>query len=64
MQKIAFIIPPTVELLDLSGPAQVFTETKVYGDGSRNGILSIQREPHQHRRPLGSGEIAILKRQH
>ncbi len=26
MQKVAFIIPPTVELLDLSGPAQVFTE--------------------------------------
>jgi transcriptional regulator GlxA family with amidase domain len=31
MQKVAFIIPPTVELLDLSGPAQVFTEAKVYG---------------------------------
>jgi transcriptional regulator GlxA family with amidase domain len=31
MQKIAFIIPPTVELLDLSGPAQVFTEAKVHG---------------------------------
>ena len=29
MQKIAFIIPPTVELLDLSGPAQVFTEAKL-----------------------------------
>jgi transcriptional regulator GlxA family with amidase domain len=28
---MAFIIPPTVELLDLSGPAQVFTEAKVYG---------------------------------
>ncbi len=25
MQKIAFIIPPTVELLDLAGPVQVFT---------------------------------------
>ncbi len=31
MQKVAFIIPPTVELLDLSGPAQVFTEAKVHG---------------------------------
>ncbi len=31
MQKIAFIIPPTVELLDLSGPAQVFTEAKIHG---------------------------------
>jgi transcriptional regulator GlxA family with amidase domain len=31
MKKIAFIIPPTVELLDLAGPAQVFTEAKVQG---------------------------------
>jgi len=31
MQKLAFIIPPTVELLDLSGPVQVFTEAKFYG---------------------------------
>lgn len=31
MQKIAFIIPPTVELLDLAGPAQVFTEAREYG---------------------------------
>ena len=31
MQKMAFIIPPTVELLDLAGPAQVFTEAKFYG---------------------------------
>lgn len=29
--KIAFIIPPTVELLDLAGPVQVFTEAKFYG---------------------------------
>ena len=31
MRKIAFIIPPTVELLVLSGPAQVFTEAKIQG---------------------------------
>jgi transcriptional regulator GlxA family with amidase domain len=31
MQKIAFIIPPTVELLDLAGPVQVFTEAKLHG---------------------------------
>ncbi|HEX2607355.1 MAG TPA: DJ-1/PfpI family protein [Flavisolibacter sp.] len=31
MRKIAFIVPPTVELLDLAGPAQVFTEAKFYG---------------------------------
>jgi transcriptional regulator GlxA family with amidase domain len=31
MQKFAFIIPPTVEILDLAGPLQVFTEAKYYG---------------------------------
>jgi transcriptional regulator GlxA family with amidase domain len=31
MKKIAFIIPPAVELLDLAGPVQVFTEAKFYG---------------------------------
>lgn len=31
MKKIAFIIPPTVEILDLAGPLQVFTEAKCCG---------------------------------
>jgi transcriptional regulator GlxA family with amidase domain len=31
MKKIAFIIPSNVELLDLAGPVQVFTEAKFYG---------------------------------
>jgi transcriptional regulator GlxA family with amidase domain len=31
MRKMAFIIPPTVEILDLAGPVQVFTEAKFYG---------------------------------
>lgn len=31
MKKIAFIIPPAVEILDLAGPVQVFTEAKFYG---------------------------------
>ena len=31
MKKMAFIIPPTVELLDLAGPVQVFTEAKFNG---------------------------------
>lgn len=31
MKKVVFIIPPTVELLDLAGPVQVFTEAKFYG---------------------------------
>ncbi len=31
MKKIAFVIPPSVELLDLAGPVQVFTEAQFYG---------------------------------
>ncbi|HPW61473.1 MAG TPA: DJ-1/PfpI family protein [Cyclobacteriaceae bacterium] len=31
MLKVAFIVPPQVELLDLAGPAQVFTEAKFNG---------------------------------
>ena len=31
MKTFAFIIPPTVELLDLAGPVQVFTEAKFNG---------------------------------
>ena len=31
MRKIAFIIPPTVEILDLAGPVQVFTEARFNG---------------------------------
>lgn len=31
MKKLAFIIPPSLEILDLAGPLQVFTEAKFYG---------------------------------
>ncbi len=31
MKTFAFIIPPNVEILDLAGPVQVFTEAKFYG---------------------------------
>ena len=31
MLKVAFIVPPQVELLDLAGPAQVFTEARFNG---------------------------------
>jgi transcriptional regulator GlxA family with amidase domain len=31
MKKIAFIVPPFVEILDLAGPVQVFTEARYYG---------------------------------
>lgn len=60
MKKMAFIIPPTVELLDLSGPAQVFTEAKVHG-------MEIEMEFYQYREEpistagLGFGKIANYK---
>lgn len=31
MKKMAFIVPPTVQLLDLAGPVQVFSEAIFYG---------------------------------
>jgi transcriptional regulator GlxA family with amidase domain len=31
LKKFAFVIPPTVELLDFAGPVQVITEAKFYG---------------------------------
>ena len=42
MKKIAFIIPPSVELLDLAGPVQVFTEAKFYGFETRIDFYSLQ----------------------
>lgn len=40
MKKIAFIIPPSVELLDFAGPVQVFTEARDLG-------LDLQMEFYQ-----------------
>src|SRR5687767_11031446 len=45
MQKVAFIIPPTVELLDMAGPVQVFTEAKFYGYELDIEFYSYQAEP-------------------
>ena len=45
MQKIAFIIPPTVELLDLAGPVQVFTEAKFYGFELELEFYQFQEAP-------------------
>lgn len=45
MQKVAFIIPPTVELLDLAGPAQVFTEAKVHGMEIEMEVYQYSEEP-------------------
>jgi len=45
MKKIAFIIPPTVELLDLAGPVQVFTEAKFYGFEADIEFYTYQDNP-------------------
>lgn len=45
MQKFAFIIPPTVELLDLAGPVQVFTEAKFYGFDIEMEFYQYNEEP-------------------
>lgn len=44
MKKIAFIIPPFVELLDLAGPVQVFTEAKFYGFDAKLEFYSYHKD--------------------
>lgn len=44
MRKMAFIIPPSVEMLDLAGPVQVFTEAKFYGFEVALEFYSYQEE--------------------
>jgi transcriptional regulator GlxA family with amidase domain len=60
MKKIAFIIPPSVELLDLAGPVQVFTEAKFYGFD-----VDLQFYSYQHElvstSGLGFGKVADYK---
>lgn len=57
MKKIAFVIPPTVELLDLAGPVQVFTEARFYGFEIDIEFYVFQRNPICTS-GLGFGEIA------
>lgn len=45
MKKIAFIVPPSVEILDLAGPVQVFIEAKFYGLDIAMEFYSYQAEP-------------------
>ncbi len=44
MKKIAFIVPPTLQLLDLGGPVQVFSEAKYYGYELSLEFYSFQEE--------------------
>jgi transcriptional regulator GlxA family with amidase domain len=60
MQKVAFIIPPTVELLDLAGPVQVFTEAKFYGMEIEIEFYQYSEEPISTA-GLGFGKIANFK---
>ena len=60
MQKVAFIIPPTVELLDLAGPVQVFTEAKFYGFDIDIEFYQYSEEPISTA-GLGFGKIANFK---
>jgi transcriptional regulator GlxA family with amidase domain len=58
MEKVVFIIPPTVELLDLSGPVQVFTEAKVNG-------MKIEIEFFQYRdEPVSTAGLGFGKLKH
>ena len=60
MQKVAFVIPPTVELLDLAGPVQVFTEAKFYGFEIEIEFYQYQDEPVSTA-GLGFGNIRNYK---
>ena len=57
MKKIGFIIPPTVELLDLAGPVQVFTEAKFYGFQIDLEFYIIKNNPTSTS-GLGFGKLA------
>ncbi|MEQ1586077.1 MAG: DJ-1/PfpI family protein [Cyclobacteriaceae bacterium] len=60
MKKIVFIIPPTVELLDLAGPVQVFTEAKFYGFELKIEFYRYQEEPVSTS-GLGFGKLAHFR---
>ncbi len=60
MQKIAFIIPPNVELLDLAGPVQVFTEAKFYGFDANIEFYVFQDDPVSTS-GLGFGKVSHFK---
>ena len=58
MKKIAFIIPPSVELLDFAGPVQVFTEAKDLG-------LDIEMEFYQFKEtPVSSAGLGFESLKH
>lgn len=60
MRTVAFIIPQTVELLDLAGPVQVFTEAKVHGMEVDIQYYSYCEDPISTA-GLGFGRVANFK---
>lgn len=60
MQRVAFIIPPNVELLDLAGPVQVFTEARFYGLEIEIEFYKYAEEPVSTA-GLGFGKIENFK---
>ncbi len=60
MQTLAFIIPPNVELLDLAGPVQVFSEAKFYGFDADIQFYQFQDSPVSTA-GLGFGELLNYK---
>ncbi|WP_212003765.1 GlxA family transcriptional regulator [Chitinophaga sp. HK235] len=44
-RKIAFILPPLVELLDLAGPAQVFREASLMGIELDIAFYAVEQQP-------------------
>ena len=60
---MAFIIPPTVELLDLAGPVQVFTEAKSYGYEADTQFYTYGDEPASTS-GLGFNKIPNFKEAH
>ena len=60
MKKIIFVIPPSVELLDLAGPVQVFTEAKFYGFEAEMEFYSFREEPVSTS-GLGFGKLSHYK---
>src|SRR5664279_3619245 len=60
MRKVVFIIPPTVELLDLAGPVQVFTEARFYGFEIGIEFFQYSEEPISTC-GIGFGKIANFK---
>jgi transcriptional regulator GlxA family with amidase domain len=61
MIKLAFIVPPNVELLDLAGPVQVFTEAKFYGFDLAIEFYSYRGEAAVSTSGLAFGKITNYK---